>query len=83
KDRLKRHCCIHTNKRPYRCSTPCCDKSFTQILHLNRHNPTHTGEKSYQCQHSGCGGGHSFRCSRFPPDPSSLARHRHVHTGKR
>ncbi|EAW12399.1 C2H2-type zinc finger protein [Aspergillus clavatus NRRL 1] len=73
KSDLGRHHRIHTNERPYHCTTQGCDKSFVQRSALTVHLRTHTGERPHVCDFDGCDNAFS--------DSSSLARHRRTHTG--
>lgn len=41
--KLRRHCLIHTEQRPFQCSL-CCS-AFRQLSHLKAHNNVHTGPR--------------------------------------
>lgn len=52
-----------TGERPYHCKD--CDKQFTQLNALQRHQRIHTGEKPYMCS----------MCGRTFTDKSTVRRH--------
>jgi len=52
-----------TGERPYHCKE--CDKQFTQLNALQRHQRIHTGEKPYMCS----------MCGRTFTDKSTVRRH--------
>eukprot|EP00898_Chlorokybus_atmophyticus_P009209 jgi/Chlat1/928/Chrsp108S01363 len=46
----------HTGERPYVCTHPGCEKSYTRREHLNRHAQTHIAEApQFACSVPGCG----------------------------
>lgn len=52
-----------SGERPYHCKD--CDKQFTQLNALQRHQRIHTGEKPYMCN----------MCGRTFTDKSTVRRH--------
>ena len=55
--------CVCAGERPYHCTD--CEKKFTQLNALQRHQRIHTGEKPYMCT----------LCNRTFTDKSTLRRH--------
>ena len=53
KEYLKRHSFIHTNARPFTCSTKGCGKTYKRKSELNRHQIRHK-TKIIQCIREGC-----------------------------
>ncbi|XP_041652492.1 WT1 transcription factor a [Cheilinus undulatus] len=62
-----------SEKRPFVCAYPGCNKRYFKLSHLQMHSRKHTGEKPYQCEFSDCG----RRFSRS----DQLKRHQRRHTG--
>lgn len=62
------HLCLFLGERPYSCKD--CEKHFTQLNALQRHQRIHTGEKPYMCG----------LCRRTFTDKSTLRRHTMVST---
>ncbi|KAL1007711.1 hypothetical protein UPYG_G00090580 [Umbra pygmaea] len=62
-----------TEKRPFVCVHPGCNKRYFKLSHLQMHGRKHTGEKPYQCDFTDCG----RRFSRS----DQLKRHQRRHTG--
>uniref|UniRef100_A0A8C6LAF3 WT1 transcription factor b n=1 Tax=Nothobranchius furzeri TaxID=105023 RepID=A0A8C6LAF3_NOTFU len=62
-----------SDKRPFVCTHPGCNKKYFKLSHLQMHGRKHTGEKPYQCDYSECG--RSFSRS------DQLKRHQRRHTG--
>ncbi|KAM6973468.1 Wilms tumor protein homolog isoform 2-T2 [Aplochiton taeniatus] len=62
-----------TEKRPFMCAYPGCNKRYFKLSHLQMHSRKHTGEKPYQCDFTDCG----RRFSRS----DQLKRHQRRHTG--
>ncbi|CAO3592359.1 unnamed protein product [Absidia cylindrospora] len=56
KYQLRRHMCIHTNKKPHPCLHPGCDASFEYKSRLQYHQDTvHSDIQRYVCTESDCG----------------------------
>ncbi|XP_028264102.1 WT1 transcription factor a isoform X2 [Parambassis ranga] len=64
-----------SEKRPFMCAYPGCNKRYFKLSHLQMHGRKHTGEKPYQCDVTDCG----RRFSRS----DQLKRHQRRHTGVR
>ncbi|XP_028441352.1 WT1 transcription factor a isoform X4 [Perca flavescens] len=62
-----------SEKRPFMCAYPGCNKRYFKLSHLQMHSRKHTGEKPYQCEFPDCG----RRFSRS----DQLKRHQRRHTG--
>lgn len=62
-----------SEKRPFMCAYPGCNKRYFKLSHLQMHGRKHTGEKPYQCEYTDCG----RRFSRS----DQLKRHQRRHTG--
>ncbi|XP_056137522.1 WT1 transcription factor a isoform X5 [Lampris incognitus] len=62
-----------SEKRPFMCAYPGCNKRYFKLSHLQMHSRKHTGEKPYQCDFTDCG----RRFSRS----DQLKRHQRRHTG--
>ncbi|XP_054865407.1 Wilms tumor protein homolog isoform X4 [Amphiprion ocellaris] len=62
-----------SEKRPFMCAYPGCNKRYFKLSHLQMHSRKHTGEKPYQCEFTDCG----RRFSRS----DQLKRHQRRHTG--
>ncbi|XP_023262779.1 Wilms tumor protein homolog isoform X1 [Seriola lalandi dorsalis] len=62
-----------SEKRPFMCAYPGCNKRYFKLSHLQMHSRKHTGEKPYQCEFTDCG--RSFSRS------DQLKRHQRRHTG--
>uniref|UniRef100_A0A8C6UVM4 WT1 transcription factor a n=1 Tax=Neogobius melanostomus TaxID=47308 RepID=A0A8C6UVM4_9GOBI len=64
-----------SEKRPFMCAYPGCNKRYFKLSHLQMHGRKHTGEKPYQCEYTDCG----RRFSRS----DQLKRHQRRHTGEK
>ncbi|XP_078112291.1 WT1 transcription factor a isoform X8 [Sander vitreus] len=64
-----------SEKRPFMCAYPGCNKRYFKLSHLQMHSRKHTGEKPYQCEFPDCG----RRFSRS----DQLKRHQRRHTGEK
>ncbi|XP_056137524.1 WT1 transcription factor a isoform X7 [Lampris incognitus] len=64
-----------SEKRPFMCAYPGCNKRYFKLSHLQMHSRKHTGEKPYQCDFTDCG----RRFSRS----DQLKRHQRRHTGEK
>eukprot|EP00066_Takifugu_rubripes_P029178 XP_011618444.1 PREDICTED: Wilms tumor protein homolog [Takifugu rubripes] len=62
-----------SEKRPFMCAYPGCNKRYFKLSNLQLHSRKHTGEKPYQCDFTDCG--QSFSRS------DQLKRHQRRHTG--
>ncbi|CAF97509.1 unnamed protein product, partial [Tetraodon nigroviridis] len=62
-----------SEKRPFMCAYPGCNKRYFKLSNLQLHSRKHTGEKPYQCDFPDCG--QSFSRS------DQLKRHQRRHTG--
>lgn len=62
----------HTGEKPYSCTWPGCDASFSQAPHLTAHMQMHTNSKPHVCNWPGCKAAY---CSKSP-----LTEHMSVHT---
>ncbi|XP_076589230.1 WT1 transcription factor a isoform X9 [Chaetodon auriga] len=62
-----------SEKRPFMCAYPGCNKRYFKLSHLQTHGRKHTGEKPYKCEFTDCGRG--FCRS------DQLKRHQRRHTG--
>ncbi|KAM9814860.1 WT1 transcription factor a isoform 6-T6 [Syngnathus typhle] len=62
-----------SEKRPFMCPHPGCNKRYFKLSHLQMHGRKHTGEKPYHCDVAECGRGFSRS--------DQLKRHQRRHTG--
>uniref|UniRef100_A0A672ZUX3 Wilms tumor protein homolog n=1 Tax=Sphaeramia orbicularis TaxID=375764 RepID=A0A672ZUX3_9TELE len=62
-----------SEKRPFMCAYPGCNKRYFKLSHLQMHGRKHTGEKPYLCDFTDCGRGFSRS--------DQLKRHQRRHTG--
>ncbi|CAK7237059.1 DNA-binding transcription factor [Sporothrix bragantina] len=62
-------------KKPYPCTLPGCNMTFSQKTHLDIHWRSHTGEKPYVCSYADCGAHFS--------QLGNLRTHERRHTGER
>ena len=65
-----------SQKKPYRCGYPGCDKGYSRKDHLKGHFLEHTGESEFKCPYPECAGYEYFRYG------SSLKRHMFMHTSE-
>ena len=66
-----------SQKKPYRCGYPGCDKGYIRKDHLKGHFLEHTGKSEFKCPYPECAGYVYFRYG------SSLKRHMLMHTSER
>ncbi|XP_037553403.1 WT1 transcription factor b isoform X3 [Nematolebias whitei] len=64
---------VGSEKRPFICIHPGCNKKYFKLSHLQMHGRKHTGERPYQCDVTECG--RKFSRS------DQLKRHQRRHTG--
>ncbi|XP_017296267.1 WT1 transcription factor b isoform X2 [Kryptolebias marmoratus] len=64
---------VASEKRPFACAHPGCNKKYFKLSHLQMHGRKHTGERPYQCDVTECG--RKFSRS------DQLKRHQRRHTG--
>lgn len=89
--RLVAHLRSHNNERPYRCTYPACDKSYSDNKHLKGHVlSAHTKEARFVCADCGKGfatgqrlkrhglvhqGEERYKCRAYPPCTQSFRKH--------
>ena len=54
-----------SQRRPYQCGYPGCDKSYLKRSHLTAHLVKHTGTSKFKCPHAECVGNEYFSDSRM------------------
>lgn len=69
---FKNHQVVHTKERPYLCTYPNCDKTYSTSKSLREHRRIHTGERPYHCNFC------EYKCI----NSTYLKRHMLVHTGR-
>ncbi|TKV98188.2 hypothetical protein SEVIR_9G542600v4 [Setaria viridis] len=52
---LKRHQCVHSDKRPFKCPWDGCEMTFKWLWAQTEHVRVHTGERPYKCSAPSCG----------------------------
>lgn len=67
--RQVQHKIIQTIKKLYKCSH--CEKLFSQVGGLQRHEQLHTREKLYKCEH----------CDKCFSDSRKFQNHKRIHNG--